>query len=46
MKIGQEDRIEMYRAFYEEMLRLGYSPEYIGKQLAHIVRATEKDEGE
>lgn len=40
-KAGVEDRVELYREFYQEMLALGYAPFYIGKMLARIVRAVE-----
>ncbi len=43
-KAGKEDKIELYREFYREMLALGYAPFYIGKMLARIVRAVEWDE--
>lgn len=40
-KAGVEDRAELYREFYQEMLTLGYAPFYIGKMLARIVQAVE-----
>lgn len=43
-KVGVEDRVELYREFYQEMLALGYVPFYIGKMLARIVRAVEWNE--
>ncbi len=46
MKVSQQARIEMYRAFCKQMLDFGYSLTYIGTQLAYIVRATVKKESE
>ena len=43
-KIGDEDRVQMYQAYYDQMLKFGYSPEYIGEELAFIVRATRMGE--
>ncbi len=39
-EIGEEDRVEMYREFYDQMIIFGYAPFYIGKELAFIIRAT------
>lgn len=38
-KIGEEDKMELYRAFFQKMLDEGYSPEYIGEELAVVVHA-------
>ncbi len=38
-KIGEEDKMELYRAFFQKMIEEGYSPEYIGEELAIIAHA-------
>ncbi|KKM74405.1 hypothetical protein LCGC14_1400660 [marine sediment metagenome] len=43
MKVGEEDKVEIYRAFYEQMVKFGYSLEYIGMQLAFIARAADEE---
>jgi len=43
MKI--EDRVDLYRAFIKQMLERGYSPTYIGEQLAELVWAMDTEEG-
>jgi len=34
-----EDKLELYTGFIDQMKREGFSPEYIGKELAIIVHA-------
>ena len=43
-KVGIEDRVELYREFYQQMVKFGYAPFYIGKMLAYIARAVEYHE--
>ncbi len=38
-KIGEEDKMELYRAFFQKMLDEGYCPEYIGIELAVVAHA-------
>ena len=41
-KIGEEDKMELFREFFKMMIDFGYSPEFIGKELAYISRALEQ----
>ena len=38
-KLGEEDKMELYRAFFQKMIDEGYSPEYIGLELAVVAHA-------
>jgi len=38
-KIGEEDKMELYRAFFQKMIEEGYSPEFIGEELAVVAHA-------
>ena len=41
-KIGEEDKVELFREFFRAMIDFGYTPEFIGGELAYIVRAVEQ----
>jgi len=45
-RIGEEDKMELYREFFKAMIDFGYAPFFIGQRLAEIVRAVEMAEGE
>ena len=38
-KIGGEDKVELYRDFLKTMIDFGYTPFFIGQELAFISRA-------
>ncbi len=38
-KLGEEDKMELYRAFFQKMLDQGYSAEVIGAELAIVTHA-------
>jgi len=38
-KLSEEDKMELYRGFFQKMIEEGYSPEYIGTELAIIAHA-------
>ena len=38
-KLIEEDRIDLYRKYFEAMMNLGYSAWYIGQELARITMA-------
>jgi hypothetical protein len=38
-KLGEEEKMELYKAFYKKMLDEGYTPEYIGLELAILAHA-------
>jgi len=40
--MGDEDKMELYKDFIEIMLEFGYTPFFIGKELAFISRAIEQ----
>lgn len=43
-KIGTEDKMELYREFFKTLIDMGYTPEFIGGELAYIARAIEQAE--
>jgi len=46
-KFENEEAIsDLLSAFIDEMIRLGYSEWYIGKAIAHVLRALEKTKKE
>jgi len=38
-EIGEEDKMELYRAFIKKMIDKDYTPEFIGEELAAIAHA-------
>ena len=38
-KMGEEDKVELLREFFRTMTDFGYTPEFIGGELAYLVRA-------
>jgi len=41
-EIGKEDKMELYREFFKQMIDFGYTPAYIGEVLAYVARALEQ----
>lgn len=41
-KIGDEDKVELFREFFRMMIYFDYSPEFIGDELAYIARALDQ----
>jgi len=41
-KLCEEDKMELYREFFQNMIDFGYTPEFIGGELAYIARAIEQ----
>lgn len=41
-KIGEEDKVELFREFFKTMIDFGYTPFNIGVELAYIARALEQ----
>ncbi len=45
-KIGEEDKMELFKEFFRLMIDFGYTPEFIGGELAYIARAIEQASAE
>ena len=41
-KIGEEEKMELCEEFFKQMIDFGYTPAYIGRELAYVARAMEQ----